>query len=172
MFRNIYIRELYEQQASHFFWQEFSSTKTPSKFLDILRLMSNLDGISCLIYNNIPPPWQSLSTLYGVVKPSISNWASGKELSILVSVCNRIYVELTNFYSVHIFPRNASQQGRKIFNGVTNFSWFKFVTFLRYLTRVFIHYLLISALFVMALSLQNSKFLLLIFSISFLLLAS
>ena len=57
--------------------------------------MSNLDGISYLIYTNIPPPWQSLSTLYGVAKPSISNRASGKGLSILVSVLNKMSGFLT-----------------------------------------------------------------------------
>ena len=55
-------------------------------------------------------------------------------------VSNRIYVELTKFYSVHIFPRNISQQGQKIFTGVTNFSWLRFLTLLIYLTQVFIHY--------------------------------
>ena len=47
---------LYDQQPSHFFRRKFSSTKAPSKFSEILRLMNNLDGITCLTYNNIPPP--------------------------------------------------------------------------------------------------------------------
>ena len=47
---------LCEDQPSHFFRSKFSLTKTSSKFSEILRLMSNLDGISCLIYTNIPPP--------------------------------------------------------------------------------------------------------------------
>ena len=57
-------------------------------------------------------------------------------------VSKRIYVELTNFYFVHIFLRNVSKQGRNIFTGVSNFSWLRFLTFLMYLTRVFIHYFL------------------------------
>ena len=148
---------LYDNKLAIFFLWKFNSTKSPSKFSDILRLMSNLDGISCLIYNNIPPPWQSLSTLYGVVKPSISNWASGKELSVLVSVINKLSRFLTtagtnrsNLFLIafmlnwpifiHIFPRNVSQQEWEIFTGVINFSWLRFLTFLMYLTRVFIHY--------------------------------
>ena len=47
---------LCEDQPSHFFPSKFSLTKTPSKFSEILRLMSNLDGMSCLIYTNIPSP--------------------------------------------------------------------------------------------------------------------
>ena len=44
---------LYDHQTSRVFWRKFSSTKSPSKFSDILQLMSNLDCISCLICNNV-----------------------------------------------------------------------------------------------------------------------
>ena len=43
----------YEQQTNYFFRGKFSSTKNFSKFSEILRAISNVDGISCLIYNNI-----------------------------------------------------------------------------------------------------------------------
>ena len=46
-----------------------------------------MDGISCLMYNNIPPPRQSL---YRAVKPSISYRASKKKLPISVSVINKM----------------------------------------------------------------------------------
>ena len=139
---------LYEQKTSHFFRRKFGSTKTPSKFSDILRLMSNLDGISCLIHNNIPPPWQSLSTLYGVVKPSISNWAVINKLSRFLTTAgaNRSNLFLIEFmlswpiFILFTIFLETSQQGRKFFTGVTNFSWLRFLTFLMYLTRVFIHY--------------------------------
>ena len=52
---------LYEQQTSRFFRRKFSSTKTSSKFSDILRLISNLSGL--ISYTVIYLPHDSLYQL-------------------------------------------------------------------------------------------------------------
>ena len=80
-----------------------------------------MEGFSIL--KILPPFWQSRWNIKG----------SSSNLSV-------IYVELTKFYTVHIFLGNVVQQGRKIFTGVTNFSWLRFFTFLLYLTWFFIYY--------------------------------
>ena len=48
--------ELHENQTNHSFQRKFHWTESPPKCSEMLRLMSNLDDIFYLIYNDIPTP--------------------------------------------------------------------------------------------------------------------
>ena len=88
---------MYEQFKNHFLFFELISTErlfTLHWDLDF----NKRDGMSSLIYNRKPPPLSFLSYLYGVMKPSILNWAERNESSSFVSEIRKVSVFLSSIY--------------------------------------------------------------------------
>ena len=56
---------------------------------NLIILERSLAGISCLVYNIIPPPLQDLSSLNGAEKPFILKFDNGNESSNFVSDIKR-----------------------------------------------------------------------------------
>ena len=88
----------YNQFENHFLFLKLISTER----LSILHCdlhCNKSDGMSSLIYNRRQPRLLFLSYLYGVVKPSILNWAEGNESSSFVSEIRKILTFLSSIYT-------------------------------------------------------------------------
>ena len=96
---------VYEQITSHFTFRKLTSTPRHSISDAIYEIFRRLEGTSSLIQTSSTHLSLVLSKRYGEVKPCITNWPVGKDLSNFVSVTIRIST----------FPITASARSSNLF---------------------------------------------------------